>query len=472
MYLLSRHSAFVMLAAAELQAASRALLPSSSEDEDSSENEDKPRRKRQAGSPTEGAAGERTHTQPASKRRKKDKKERKRSHRDRAKKDAKQAAEQERIIARELAAGAHKRQGAQASAWAAASGAAPGPSFFQDTRGDPGNVAFGAMYRGDIAAYHRLDPTALSSALRGKGGRQGSADQGHTAASAARRRVPVQRWVRLGDAKHSGPRLASTIPSSDFLPLDPSRDEEQGHSGRAPGEGEAAGQVGGTLEAPEGYLLRRTRDFNAATREHPESLQTWLDFAAFQDEVLATIGRRRRGSRQAAAEKKISILEKALEHHPGSDELLNALLDAAAEVCDAEELELRWRRALAHFGGSAKLWKAYIHRRRGQFSGLSVPEVADAYRRAAVALRRERERRIRQGVEAAEVVAVERDIVEMLLEGAEFHLQTGHTERGCAQVQAMLEFNFFAPEGKAHVLNEINFGAQYMQLRVCMKRPV
>jgi hemolysin activation/secretion protein len=46
--------------------------------------------------------------------------------------------------------------------------------------------------------------------------------------------------------------------------------------------------------APEGeteaaYLMRRAREFNVATRERPEDLQMWLDFATFQDEALARL---------------------------------------------------------------------------------------------------------------------------------------------------------------------------------------
>ncbi len=40
----------------------------------------------------------------------------------------------------------------------------------------------------------------------------------------------------------------------------------------------------------------------------------------------------------AAAEKKIAILERALAHHPGSDELLLALLGAAEAAAPAEEV--------------------------------------------------------------------------------------------------------------------------------------
>ena len=35
-------------------------------------------------------------------------------------------------------------------------------------------------------------------------------------------------------------------------------------------------------ESNEELLLRRTREFNAATRERPDDLQLWLRFAAFQ----------------------------------------------------------------------------------------------------------------------------------------------------------------------------------------------
>lgn len=46
-----------------------------------------------------------------------------------------------------------------------------------------------------------------------------------------------------------------------------------------------------------------------------------------QDEALR-LGPPRRGGERGAAEKKIAILEKALSLHPGSDELLLALLHA------------------------------------------------------------------------------------------------------------------------------------------------
>jgi len=48
--------------------------------------------------------------------------------------------------------------------------------------------------------------------------------------------------------------------------------------------------------------------------------------------VVYRAGRGRRGVQAGIAEKKISILERALEFHPGSDRLLLALLDAVSSL--------------------------------------------------------------------------------------------------------------------------------------------
>lgn len=48
--------------------------------------------------------------------------------------------------------------------------------------------------------------------------------------------------------------------------------------------------------------------------------------------------RGRRVSEAAVAEKKISILEQALKYHPGSDELLLALLPAAETVLSPDDM--------------------------------------------------------------------------------------------------------------------------------------
>lgn len=72
-------------------------------------------------------------------------------------------------------------------------------------------------------------------------------------------------------------------------------------------------------ESNQEYVLRRTRDINVAIREHPENLQLWLKYASWQEEASKLLHVVRRGPAGDAAvlERKMSVLETALKHHPG-----------------------------------------------------------------------------------------------------------------------------------------------------------
>ena len=90
-----------------------------------------------------------------------------------------------------------------------------------------------------------------------------------------------------GDGARAG-RLA--LPAPAFIPL---AEGEGGAGGGAPAAGPGAGGAGAEAaeadaepgESHEVYLLRRTRELNAAVRARPHDLQLWLDFANFQDEA-------------------------------------------------------------------------------------------------------------------------------------------------------------------------------------------
>ncbi len=91
-----------------------------------------------------------------------------------------------------------------------------------------------------------------------------------------------------------------------------------------------------------------------------------------------------KASKAGVAEKKIAILEQALVHHPGSDELLLALLAAAEALAAPEDLRERWKRILSRHGGSGRLWAAYLAWRRAQFGTFSCSAMRSAYGDAIV----------------------------------------------------------------------------------------
>ncbi|KAK9820400.1 hypothetical protein WJX72_009973 [[Myrmecia] bisecta] len=419
---------------------------------------------REAGSSDSSADGQRRkhrRDNAGSKRKRKKEKDKKR-HKEsrqgkRPKTDLEKAAELDRRAAR---AGDISRTSA-IPRWAA--GVQPGEEvYFFDTRGDRNNIAYDGLYRMDIAAYQRVDPAGVAAGAAPRYGYAyvaglGTEGDGHLqkAANGLRQRYFLAGQVRreydrrlrrlhLGRSavqraqqrEQQQRRLQMPMPA--FIPVAAGGEQEAKPGVPAEAEAEEPG------ETAEQYLMRRTKEFNVATRERPYDLQLWLDFAAFQDEHVRS-GRYRKGLEAAAAEKKIAILERALGHHPGSEQLLLALLEAAATISSADELRERWERVLSRHGGSARLWREYLSWRGTQFGAFNVSSIRETYMDALEALGSEQARRQREGAPGPVREEVERALVATFTDACRFDLHSGHSERAVACLQAVLEFNCFAP---------------------------
>lgn len=137
-------------------------------------------------------------------------------------------------------------------------------------------------------------------------------------------------------------------------------------------------------ESWEDEVLNKTREFNRLTRERPHDEKAWLAFAGFQDKVSSM--QPQKGVRLQTLEKKVSILEKAFELNPDSEELLLALLKAYRSRDSADVLISRWEKALMQNSASYKLWREFLHVLQGEFSRFKVSEVRKMYSYAVQAL--------------------------------------------------------------------------------------
>jgi hypothetical protein len=62
------------------------------------------------------------------------------------------------------------------------------------------------------------------------------------------------------------------------------------------------------------------------------------------------------------------------------------------------------------------------------------------------AIRREKERRRREGAPEEVLTAVERDLGTLFLEHVSLEMQSGHNEQAMACLQSFIEFNCFSPD--------------------------
>lgn len=137
-------------------------------------------------------------------------------------------------------------------------------------------------------------------------------------------------------------------------------------------------------ESWEDEVLRKTKEFNKMTREHPQDESLWLSFAKFQDKVASK--QSRKGARLQILEKKISILEKATEINPDSEDLLISLMKAYQSRDSTDVLIRRWEKILTFNSGSCRLWKEFLQVLQGEFSRFKVSEIRKMYANALQAL--------------------------------------------------------------------------------------
>eukprot|EP00232_Nephroselmis_pyriformis_P023685 CAMPEP_0182854094 /NCGR_PEP_ID=MMETSP0034_2-20130328/1052_1 /TAXON_ID=156128 /ORGANISM="Nephroselmis pyriformis, Strain CCMP717" /LENGTH=497 /DNA_ID=CAMNT_0024984891 /DNA_START=122 /DNA_END=1612 /DNA_ORIENTATION=- len=336
-----------------------------------------------------------------------------------------------------LPPGEDTRQAA-VKAWAGQEMAGREP-FYHDSRGDPGNLEFGGLYRLDVA---RFRPVIMEDAEWTRPKPKSPADYGveveppppkegflrcFASTHLRRGRDRTLRRLRLGLGTFERAE-AMRAPPEEFIPLGGDESDSEGEE-----EGESF----------EGALMRRSKEFNLATRERPYDLGLWLEFAAFQDEFLRLS--RKRTQVVSTVEKKIAIYERALVHHPGSDRLLLALLEAARQISDRDATAARWSAVLSRHRGSARLWREWLRMQRSTFSGFSASSLRRAYARALSALGAERAKRRGEGAPPEVLEEAEGAVLEVLLGSIAVELQSGHTELGLARLQAALEFIFLPP---------------------------
>ncbi|CAH2053448.1 unnamed protein product [Thlaspi arvense] len=334
----------------------------------------------------------------------------------------------------------------------------PAKDYYLDTRPDPDNLAYGSIYRMNVPRY-KLDNSQrgpVSSSLRlylrnrrtsmldteidvdSLDGRAKSDNRYWYAKHAAMERNKNFKRIRL-----SASRDAVDSSLDRFIPLE---EAEAVQESEEEDDLSKDSVMGGA--SWEDDVLNKTREFNRLTRERPHDEKAWLAFADFQDKVSSM--QSQKGVRLQTLEKKISILEKAFELNPDSEELLLALLKAYRSRDNADVLISRWEKALMQNSASYKLWREFLRVLQGEFSRFKVSEVRKMYSYAVQALSSACSKRHRQVDATSEpldsaLIQQELVLVDMLVSLCRFEWQAGYQELATALFQAEMEYSVFSP---------------------------
>ncbi|CAM4645989.1 unnamed protein product [Leuciscus chuanchicus] len=351
--------------------------------------------------------------------------------------------------------------------------------FCIDRRADRANWEYKSLYRGDIARYKRKGDSCLGLDFRMQD--VNWADRGpekkRVVKKPERYFCPSTLQQLRSDSLPALPRLSegSAATSDSYIKL-PTCTEEQGSSTQAPvswvnplgvydpgtslwlegkGQPEVKGDPQGVkVQGSSSTLLSaRVEEFNRKLRENPTDIQMWLDFLHFQDELAFGSGSfsadsdgdsdMRKMSLRAVLEKKLSIVDRAVESNPANVDLKLEKLCLCKELWEPAVLQKEWKKLVFVHPNSAPLWRKYLLFTQSHFSTFSVSKVNGVFGKCLSTLSAVQDGSM---VSHPPLPGTQEGLLDIFLQQCHFLRQAGHTEKAVCLFQALLDFTFFKPD--------------------------
>lgn len=133
-------------------------------------------------------------------------------------------------------------------------------------------------------------------------------------------------------------------------------------------------EAGGSLQ-----FLEKCRELDRLVTRNPHSIDSWVAFIKLQDEMDAAIDKRSASMKNRIYEKKIAIVERALDENPNSDILLSILLELRAHQSDSRQMLVLWDSALEKNQTSFCLWKSYIDYRLSNAASFTLQSILELF---------------------------------------------------------------------------------------------
>ena len=141
------------------------------------------------------------------------------------------------------------------------------------------------------------------------------------------------------------------------------------------------------LPNEEEQRMAQTKEFNEKIADSPHDVDLWLRYVKAQDTLHSFETYDGREINYAICQKKLSILETALERNPGSKELLREKLFIMGEFYADDEFADELEKLVSKDTGNVMLWQALIMATQTSVAVCTVSKVMNLYSRCFANLR-------------------------------------------------------------------------------------
>ncbi|KAH0620431.1 hypothetical protein JD844_020874 [Phrynosoma platyrhinos] len=347
--------------------------------------------------------------------------------------------------------------------------------FITDKKPDPANWQYKSLYRGNIARYKRRSNFCLGIDLK----RQHIIWESSAAEKKPSHKRPERYFTKGGRKLLSMDGIPITGKSQDSQPgsttwipiLQTDIDDAPTTSyvnplgiydplttlwlqGKGPPEHDSLKQQEMQERSESGIscLMTKMEEYNRKVRENPRDVKAWMDFVSFQDEFMNTPScftmsegewQMRKKSLKLVLEKKLAILERAIENNPNSVDLKLARLKLCMEFWEPSAVMKEWQKLVFLHPNDPVLWQKYLLFCQSQFSTFVVSKVHSLYGKCLSTLSAVQDGSM---VSHPALPGTEEAMLAIFLQQCHFLRQAGHSEKAVSLFQALIDFTFFKPD--------------------------
>nr|XP_022910843.1 protein NRDE2 homolog [Onthophagus taurus]XP_022910844.1 protein NRDE2 homolog [Onthophagus taurus] len=203
-------------------------------------------------------------------------------------------------------------------------------------------------------------------------------------------------------------------------------------------------------------LTKTTQEYNQKLSQNPLDVQTWIDYVQFQDTVYNFEKCNKKGSiakgNRVTADRKLSILDKALTHLPNNEKLQRERLNVCVNAFPSDELNIHLEKMVEKEQSNIILWQGYIESKQCSMSHCNTPTVLKLYTKCLSTLHQLRR------TAKVEKSILEENILRMLYQCGLFLKQSGLFEQLWTLLRMYLNLNLSHQE-KSNIFNGIGNGS-------------
>lgn len=191
----------------------------------------------------------------------------------------------------------------------------------------------------------------------------------------------------------------------------------------------------------EQIIYNKTQEFNKWLRENPSDIDKWIEFVNFQDELSSE---KIDGKLEVAVwEKKLSVIEKALESNPKCVRLSIEKLKILANLWEPDKVNSEWKQLTFIYPNSILVWYSHIQFSKTQISYFSQSKTSKIYQKLISIMNKMNEGTFMSHSPPERLPS---EMIAVITSYCQFIKEIGYMEKAIAIWQAQIEFNCFVPD--------------------------